>query len=67
MPEATVFIVLLLALVLGSVALFAVCRLFAIERHLARLVHIAEHQADIAPNEVFLTERQARGTSASSR
>jgi hypothetical protein len=65
MPDASVLIVLLLALVLGLVALFAVCRLFAIEKHLARLVHIAEHQAGLAPNEAFVTKPQGRAASAS--
>jgi hypothetical protein len=65
MPDASSLIVLLLALVLGLVALFAICRLFAIEKHLARLVHIAEHQAGLSQNEVFVTKPQARSASAS--
>ena len=46
-------IALLLVAVVGIVALFAVLRVFTIEKHLSRLVHIAEHQAGLKSNEVF--------------
>jgi len=64
MLDGVVPIVLFLSFVLGLVALFAICRLFAIEKHLRRLVHIAEHQAGLAPNEVFVNKPQTKAAKA---
>jgi hypothetical protein len=60
MADGVVPIVLLLSFILGLVALFAICRLFAIEKHMRRLVHIPEHQAALAPNEEFVIKPQAK-------
>ena len=52
MLDGVVPIVLLLSFVLGLVALF--------EKHMRRLVHIAEHQAGLAPNDEFVIKPQAK-------
>jgi len=56
MTDFSGVVVLFLAVFIGLVGLFAVLRIFTIEKHLGRLVHIAEHQAGLEPNEVFVSK-----------
>ncbi|MFZ0772574.1 MAG: hypothetical protein ACLP56_02570 [Candidatus Sulfotelmatobacter sp.] len=54
MSDFATMIVVVLAALIALVGFFAVLRIFTIEKHMARLVHIAEHQAGLESNEVFV-------------
>jgi hypothetical protein len=56
MSDFASVIVVVLGALIALVGFFAILRIFAIEKHMARLVHIAEHQAGLETNEVFVSK-----------